>query len=178
MSLRLITILCCASCATLAAQEAARAPGAHSSAQQADAAHVTVEQSAAPEDRFEALRISMERMDAIYKELDNKSIPEIETLLKTRRCQILRIGGLLDRVEVALTNYEAEALKYWGSWGDVEKQRVDGQIKTLASLEASLKRDEEMIAREKDEHEDRCAGASTWRRAESARRRSSSRSTS
>jgi chromosome segregation ATPase len=96
----------------------------------------------------------MERQDAIYKELDAKSMPQIEALLKTRRCQFVRIGGLLDRVLVALNSYEAEALKYWGRWGDVEKQRADGQIRTLVSLEASLKRDEELIARERDEHGD------------------------
>jgi DNA repair exonuclease SbcCD ATPase subunit len=154
MSLRVIPIFLWACCATLVAQDTAPAPAARPGAQRSDVPRVAVESSGASEDIFEGLRLSMEREDAIYKELDAKSLPQIDALLKTRRCQFLRIGGLLDRMLVALNNYETEALKYWGSWGDVERQRVDGQIKTLASLEASLKRDEEMIARERDEHED------------------------
>jgi hypothetical protein len=61
------------------------------------------------DDRFPALRDNADRLRAAYDKIDAGSMDEVERLLKTHRCQISRVGGLLDRtIEALRAYYQAE----------------------------------------------------------------------
>jgi chromosome segregation ATPase len=91
-------------------------------------------------DRFPALREAADLLRSQYEELDAKNMAEIEKLTRTRRCQMPRIGPLLNRTITAMEEWATAEKKYWTVWGEVEQKRVDSQMKTLASMQAELER--------------------------------------
>lgn len=104
-------------------------------------------------DQFPALRANADSLRTAYDELSTKDTPEIDALMRTKRCQIKRIGGLIDR-ELSLFGQWAEAeLKYWDSWGADEQERVDKQKVTLATLETEQKRTSDYIDSQKQDRE-------------------------
>jgi hypothetical protein len=92
------------------------------------------------DDRFPAMRDNAARLQAIYEKTDLANMDEIDRLLKTRRCQIARIGGLLDRTMQSTRDWQEEDTIRWKKWAEVEQERVDGQRKTLAEMEADEQR--------------------------------------
>ncbi len=110
--------------------------------------------SAQEDDRFPALRESADRLKAIYVDADTKNMADVESLLKNRRCQIARVGGLIDRTIDALLQWHEAERTYWKKWAEVEQQRVDGQQKNLATMEVDQERVKELIATETKDHED------------------------
>lgn len=105
-------------------------------------------------DRFPALRESADRFRTDYEKTDGDNMREIEKLMRTKRCQINRIGGLLDRTIEAMQQWLVTEKKYWEVWGEAEQKRVDGQVKTLASMEADQKRIADMLDLEKQDREE------------------------
>ena len=57
----------------------------------------TANADAGADTRFGELRKVADQYRAIYEKLDSDSLTEIDTLMKSRRCQILRVDGLLTR---------------------------------------------------------------------------------
>jgi hypothetical protein len=105
-------------------------------------------------DRFAPLRENADHLKAVYDKMDTDSMAEIDQLLRTRRCQINRVGGLLDRTLDAMRSWSDAEIQYWKLWGDVEQVRVDGQQKSLAGMEADQKHAEDLvITTQKDREE-------------------------
>ena len=105
-------------------------------------------------DRFPALRQVADALKSAYEQLDAKNMDEIESLLKTKRCQINRIGGLIDRVQDAMRLWLESESKYWKAWSEVEQRRIDSQTKTLASMEEDQKRVADGLQEEKASREE------------------------
>lgn len=89
---------------------------------------------------YSALREAAEELRSEYEELDARNMAEIDKLMRTHRCQLVRIGPLLDRTIAAMHEWMAAEKKYWDVWGEAEQARVDSQMKTLASIEVDRKR--------------------------------------
>ena len=92
------------------------------------------------DDRFPALKDNAERLKTQYEKVDTANIDEIDRLMKTRRCQINKIGGDLDRTIAAMNEWHQAETTYWKKWAEVEQERVDGQAKNLAEMEADQAR--------------------------------------
>jgi chromosome segregation ATPase len=105
-------------------------------------------------DRFAALRENADRLKAAYDKLDTDNVAEIDQLLRTRRCQSNRVGGLVDRTLDALRAWSEAELQYWKLWGEVEQVRVDGQQKSLAGMEADQKHAEDLVATTQKDREE------------------------
>jgi chromosome segregation ATPase len=123
-------------------QKGAALPPQQISVQTASAANA----DASTDTRFGELRKVADQFRMAYEKLDSDSMAEIDTLLRGKRCQITRVDGLLTRVVAALDQWNDAELKYWTSWGDAEADRVDGQQKSLASMEVEQRRAEELVA--------------------------------
>jgi hypothetical protein len=96
-------------------------------------------------DRFCGVRENADRFRAVYEKLENDTMAEIDAMMRTRRCQDKRVGGLLDRLVDSLDQWNKQEINYWSLWGDAEALRVEGQEKSLAGMEADQKRAEELI---------------------------------
>ncbi len=104
-------------------------------------------------DRFPALAEEAARLKAIYEKTDTANMDEVDRLLKSRRCQITRIGGLIDRTLDAMHQWRDVELTYWRKWAEVEQQRVDDQRKSLANMEIDQERVKNLIEDETKDHE-------------------------
>jgi chromosome segregation ATPase len=120
-------------------------------------------------DRFPLLREAADTLRSEYEQLDAKNMEEIDKLTRTKRCQINRIGPLLDRTIDAMQQWLAAEKKYWEVWGEAEQKRVDSQMKTLAGMEADQKRVADLVETEKEDQQElqrRKAGLEQTRRTE------------
>jgi hypothetical protein len=96
-------------------------------------------------DRFPAKREEANRLLAISDRLNDESMAEIDKLIATKRCQILRIDGLLNRAKDAMHAwYDAESA-YWKDWGDAEQRRVTIEQKSKENMEANLARAADLV---------------------------------
>jgi chromosome segregation ATPase len=129
----------------------APAPGAPAPATAPSAAGQSIDDSS---DRFGPLREAADALKSAYEQLDTKNMQEVDSLLRTKRCQINRIGGDLDRVLDAMRLWLEAETKYWKAWSEVEQKRIDSQTKTLASMEEDQKRAAEMVESEKQSREE------------------------
>jgi chromosome segregation ATPase len=86
-------------------------------------------------DRFPALWDESQRLRLVYEKTDAANMAEVERLLRTKRCQITRVNGLIDRTLGAMHEYFNAAKKYYEVWGDAEVKRVEIQQKSLANME-------------------------------------------
>ena len=109
---------------------------------------------AGTDDRFGELRKVADQFRAIYENLDGDNLAEIDTLLRSKRCQILKVEGDLTTVIAALETWNEAELKYWTLWGEAEAERVEGQQKSLASMEADQKRAEDLVSSDEKDRED------------------------
>lgn len=106
------------------------------------------------EDRFPALRENANQLMANYEKIHDESMASVESLLKPKqRCQIGRIGGLLDRTIDVLRQWQVVEMTYWMKWTEVEQERVTGQQKSLAGMETDLDRVKALIATETKDHD-------------------------
>jgi chromosome segregation ATPase len=110
--------------------------------------------SSSEDDRFPGLRENADRLKAVYEKVDEANMNEVERLLKTRVCQINRIGGDLDRTIGALQDWIQAELVYNQKWAEVEQLRVDGQRKSLAGMELDQQRAKELIETETRDREE------------------------
>lgn len=112
-------------------------------------------QDAAPtDDRFPDQRAEADRLRNIYEPLHEKSMPEIDKLLHSPRCQIARISGLLSRNSEAMHAWLGAEKLYWKAWGDAEQTRVEIETKSLTSLEADQAHAAGLVDTEKNDRED------------------------
>jgi chromosome segregation ATPase len=128
--------------AQTATQKASALPPQQISVQTASAANA----EASTDTRFGELRKVADQFRVIYEKRDGDTMAEIDTLMRSKRCQILKIDGDLNRVVAALDQWNDAELKYWTVWGDAEADRVEGQQKSLASMEAEQKRAEDLVS--------------------------------
>jgi len=105
-------------------------------------------------DRYPLLREAADTLRGNYEALDKRNTAEIDRLTRTRRCQINRIGPLLDRTIASMHEWLTAEKKYWEVWGDAETKRVDSERATLASMEAELERVARLQETEKQDHQD------------------------
>jgi chromosome segregation ATPase len=98
--------------------------------------------------------VSADQLKADYQNLADKSIPEVEKRLLIKRCQIVRIGALLDRTIEGLQKWSEAELKYWDSWGEAEQKRVDGETSKLEMWGNEQRRREEVMEDEKKDIEE------------------------
>jgi chromosome segregation ATPase len=103
-------------------------------------------------DTFRAIREAADAKRNVYEELDTKSMAEIDRLMHTKRCQINRIGPLLDNNIKAMQDWLSAERKYWELWGETEQKRVDSQMDTLARMEGDQKRVADLLDTEKTDH--------------------------
>lgn len=96
-------------------------------------------------DPFAELHEVANRFRMAYEKIDADNMAQIDTLLRTKKCQNLRVGGLLDRVVEALNQWNDAEVKYWKVWGDAEALRVEDQQKSLAGMVVDEKRAEDML---------------------------------
>ena len=61
-------------------------------------------------------------MKSAYEQLDTKNMAEVDSLLRTKRCQINRIGGDLDRVLELMRQWLSAETKYWTAWSEVRAE--------------------------------------------------------
>jgi hypothetical protein len=115
------------------------------------------------EDRFASLRCVADQLRAAYDKVDDENMGEIEKLMKDKRCNIVRIDGLLTRAKDAMNLWFDAEKKYWNETEIAENARVEGQQKSLASMVEdqataqqlldSLQRDHDELLRGKAELE-------------------------
>jgi chromosome segregation ATPase len=148
-------LLPCAAPSQTSAPAAPRPPAAGAAAPAQATAPAAAPQSAADSsDRFGQLREAADALKSAYEQADTKYMTEVETLLKSKRCQINRIGPDLDRVLDAMHAWLAAETEYWKVWSEAEQKRIDSQSKTLASMEEDQKTASEMLASEKQNREE------------------------
>lgn len=143
----LVGWLPCAVWAQAPAPPAARPPAAVPAA----AASTSLDDSS---DRFGPLREAADALKSAYEQLDTKNMAEVDQLLRTKRCQINRIGGDLDRVLDLMHQWLAAETKYWTAWSEVEQKRIDNQVKDLAGFEEDQKRAADLVEEEKQSREE------------------------
>jgi len=105
-------------------------------------------------DRYSALRAVADRLKGIYEQADTDNMADVEKLLRTRRCQIARVGGLLDRTRDAMNQWIEAEKAYWKAWSESEQTRVDNQMKTLAGMEQDQTRISDLLDVEKKGREE------------------------
>jgi len=105
-------------------------------------------------DRFPQARASADEALEAYEKVYAENVREVERLLKSRRCQIARISGLLDRTSASLEAWLSAENYYWTSWNEAETKRVESQQKSLASLEADQNRAKDLVAADKQDREE------------------------
>ncbi|MGA2736178.1 MAG: hypothetical protein ABSG65_01875 [Bryobacteraceae bacterium] len=127
-------------------------PAPQAAPTEAAAAPQSAPQPETESDRFPIFRENADRLRGDYEELDKKNMAEVDKLTRTKRCQINRIGPLLDRSIAAMHDWVTAEKKYWEVWGDAEKKRVDNQQATLASMQAELERVANLQESEKQDH--------------------------
>ena len=106
------------------------------------------------DDRFPRLWRQAEDLKTSFEKVSDDNMANVERLLRTRRCQIARIGGLLDRTKEAMQQWLDAAKKYWEVWGQAEETRVEGQEKTLASFEVDQESVRKLLGEESKNRED------------------------
>ena len=107
-----------------------------------------------PGDKFQGLRdLSAAARDS-YSKFHRQTMPEIDRLLKTRRCQVNRIGGLLDRTLEKLQEWSEAEITYWTKWGEVEEVRVGEERKKLAVMETDKQRAKDLMDGETQDREE------------------------
>jgi chromosome segregation ATPase len=104
-------------------------------------------------DLFPQLRENASLLKATFEEIDVKTIKEIDRLMLTKKCQINRIGPLLDRTVTAMEQWLDAERHYYRAWNEKETSRVEDQQKTLASMEEQQKRVTDLIEEEKKNEE-------------------------
>jgi chromosome segregation ATPase len=113
-----------------------RAPGQTQPLQDASAPPTApCESQSASSDRFPCLRENADRLKTVFEKVDAANISVVERLLKTGKCQINRVSGLIERTRDALRQWNEAELLYRQKWAEVEQLRVEGQQKSLASME-------------------------------------------
>jgi len=125
---------------------ASRAPAATAAAAQ--------QQTEEPGDRFPQARAAADEARNAYEKVDMENVREVEHLLKSRRCQLARVSGLLDRTSESLDAWLSAEKFYWTSWNDAETKRVEGQQKSLASLDADRQRAADLVEADKQDREE------------------------
>jgi septal ring factor EnvC (AmiA/AmiB activator) len=110
--------------------------------------------SSLTDDRFPEQRSEADRLRDVYEPMHQESMGEIDKLMRTKRCQIARVSGLLNRNSEAMHRWlDAEKL-YWKAWGDAEQSRVGTEQKSLANIEADQTRAADLVDSEKQVRED------------------------
>ena len=105
-------------------------------------------------DKYQGLRDLSASAREEYSKIHRQSMPEIDRLLKTRRCQIDRIGGLLNRTLEKLNVWAETETAYWAKWGESEEVRVNQGRKTLAIMETDRQQTKELIETETQDREE------------------------
>lgn len=115
------------------------------------------------EDRFASMRCVADQLLAAYQKVDDDNITDIEKLLKEKRCNIVRVDGLLSRAKDAMNLWFDAETNYWNEWEKSENARVEAQQKAVVSMEEeqatdqttldSLNADHDKLLREKAEME-------------------------
>ena len=105
-------------------------------------------------DRFPQARKAADEARNAYEKVDMENIREVERLLKLRRCQIARVSGLLDRTSESLDSWLSAEKFYWTSWNEAETKRVEGQQKSLTSLEIDRQRAADLVDADKQDREE------------------------
>jgi hypothetical protein len=105
-------------------------------------------------DRLPGQRAEADRLRAIYDSLSADSMAEIDMLLGTDRCQILRVNGLLNRLKDAMNGWLTVEKQYWQAWNDKETTRVESEQKSLATAEADQTRAAELVESDKKDREE------------------------
>lgn len=146
-------------CALLLAAFAGRAAG--QTQPPADAAAPPAETSAAPQtacspddDRFPEDCKKAASLESAYVSVLDANMRDIDRLLKGKVCQIARIGGELDRIIEALNKWIDAELVYHKEWVDSEQKRVDGEMKTLSSMELEQQDAKQLLDDETKDHEE------------------------
>ncbi len=80
-----------------------------------------------------------------FEKLQTDNMGEVDKLMKEKRCNIVRVDGLLTRVKEALDLwYDAES-KFWSVNADIETADVDRQQKALANMQAEQQRAQDLV---------------------------------
>jgi seryl-tRNA synthetase len=108
---------------------------------------------AVEDDRFPDMRDNAEKLKVIYQKTDTQNMDEIQRLLKTRVCQINRVGGLLARTIKAMREYYDAEITYWTKWNEVEQSGIEGQAKSLAEMQADQLRVKALVEDEQANRE-------------------------
>jgi chromosome segregation ATPase len=104
-------------------------------------------------ERFAALWDESEHLRLVYEKMDAEYMAEVERLLRTKRCQINRISGLIDRVLAGMHEYLNAAKKYYEVWGSAEEKRMKEQQKVLANMVVDQERVAGILDEEKKNRE-------------------------
>lgn len=123
-------------------------------------------------DRFPLLREAADQMRTAYEVLDAKNLAEIDKLMRAPKCEINRIGPLLNRTIYSMKQWLEVEVKYWKAWNAVEEKRVEAQTISLANLEADQKRAADLAASSRDDLQEltrRKAGLEQEKRTEAIR---------
>ena len=150
----LLLSLATGACFVVSALAQAPLPAKTASAFNASAGSSAGQDTSANNDRFGALRENADRLKAAYDKADTENMAEVDQLLRTRRCQIPRIGPLLDRTLDAMHAWSEAEAQYWRLWGEAEQQRVEGQQKSLASMEADQQHAEDLVVTAQKDREE------------------------
>jgi len=105
-------------------------------------------------DRFPEHKAEVDRLRAIYDPLHESGMAEIEGLLRSKRCQIQRINGLLTRNSEAMHAWLNAEKAYWKAWDDAEQSRVALEAKSIANIEAEQARAADFVSTNKKELEE------------------------
>jgi hypothetical protein len=104
-------------------------------------------------DRWPALKDEAQRLRHVWDKTHTESMAEVDKLLRSKVCQINRIGSAVDRAQKALNDYFIVAKKYWEVWSKAETQRVDDLKKAVQSMEVDEERAKAILEDEKKNRE-------------------------
>jgi chromosome segregation ATPase len=121
-------------------------PGASAPSQQQPVAAGT------GDDRFASMRVLKDQLREKFEQTSDANSKSIEEYLKKKTCNINHVDDLLtDTQEAMKVWYEAE-MKFWTETELVENERVEGQRKSLASMEEDVKTTQSIVDSLTEEH--------------------------
>jgi chromosome segregation ATPase len=122
-----------------------QAAALHSSPSDASSAPVGLDTKPGNNGRTKDLRDTADAFRDAFEKLQTENMAEVDKLAKDKRCNVVRVDGLLTRVKEALELWLDAESKYWAVNDEIETANVERQQKSLANMQADQQRAQDMV---------------------------------
>jgi chromosome segregation ATPase len=117
----------------------------HSSPNDPSSAPVALDTKTGNNGRTKDLRDTADAFRDAFEKLQSDNMGEVDKLMKDKRCNIVRVDGLLTRIKDALDLWNDAESKYWAVNAEIETANVERQQKSLANMQAEQQRAQDLV---------------------------------